>query len=404
MKELNDENFDQIFKTRITQAFPEFEEASWLKMEKKLRKRDRLVFYRNASIILLLLSFGMGFYYVNKEITGKEDIIAIKTGSQKNPNSTSSVTIKPPIAQAQLTTEVLEGNLTVAKNNTGQNSTVGSISQKASTDQHPDMTQSFLQQIKNESKTVEKQQLIEATIIDIPQGVIGNSPIAQPIIANVEPEKVENDKTAQQVEKVKKVRRKMPISLAIAAGPDFNSTTAVIGGKTNLAFGVGVSVGLTKKISLQTGINYGHKNYNANANNYTFNNPFTKNTIAAVNAACKVIEIPLRASLNVSENQKRSIEVNAGLSSYLMLKENYVYKYTAASGRSDRLVEATNKNQHLLSVIDLSATYNIKLKNKKLAFGIEPYVKIPLTGIGVGSVPLKSSGISLKLRYDFNKN
>ncbi|MDQ7948770.1 MAG: outer membrane beta-barrel protein, partial [Pedobacter sp.] len=187
---------------------------------------------------------------------------------------------------------------------------------------------------------------------------------------------------------IKKTSKRFPISLALAAGPDFNSTTSAIGGKTNVAIGLGIGVGITRKLSLQTGINYGHKNYDADAYNYTFNNPNTKNTIAEVNASCKVIEIPLRASLNVSDNKKRSIDVNAGLSSYLMLKEDYVYKYTPESGRSDRLVEAVNENQHILSVVDLSATYNIKL-NQKLAFGIEPYVKIPISGIGVGSVPLK---------------
>ncbi|WP_379087833.1 hypothetical protein [Pedobacter sp. UC225_65] len=67
MKELNDKDFDQAFKKRMTESYPEFEEESWLKMEKKLRKRDRLVFYRNASIILLFLSFGLGFYLIKSK-------------------------------------------------------------------------------------------------------------------------------------------------------------------------------------------------------------------------------------------------------------------------------------------------------------------------------------------------
>jgi hypothetical protein len=200
-----------------------------------------------------------------------------------------------------------------------------------------------------------------------------------------------------------RIRRKIPISLAINVGPDFNSTKSVIGGKTSLAFGIGVGVGITKKLSIQTGVNYGHKNYNASAYDYAFNNPNAINTIEQVQAACKVLEIPLRASLNVSENKRRRIELNAGLSSYLMLKEDYTFKYHSALNRADRLVQATNENKHILSVIDLSASYDVKLKNKNLALGIEPYVKIPITGIGEGDVPLKSSGISLKLRYDFNK-
>ncbi len=86
-----------------------------------------------------------------------------------------------------------------------------------------------------------------------------------------------------------------------------------------------------------------------------------------------------------------------------MLKENYVFKYLPSTGRKDRVSEFTNANQHFFSVLDLSATYNIKLKSKKFALGFEPYIKIPLGGIGEGNVPLKSSGVSLKLRYDLNK-
>ncbi|MNV93619.1 hypothetical protein D3C71_1883310 [compost metagenome] len=86
-----------------------------------------------------------------------------------------------------------------------------------------------------------------------------------------------------------------------------------------------------------------------------------------------------------------------------MLKEDYTFKYTPGSGISDRLVEKRNANQHLMSVVDLSATYFIKLKTEKFKIGVEPFVKIPLTGVGEGKVNLKSSGISLKIRYDLDK-
>ncbi|MBC7614557.1 MAG: hypothetical protein H7202_00670, partial [Pedobacter sp.] len=76
MEKLSDRDFDQIFKNKIKDGYLVFEEKSWLKMEKKLRRRDRFVFYRHASIILLLLSFGMGIYLTNnKEIVE----IVIKT-------------------------------------------------------------------------------------------------------------------------------------------------------------------------------------------------------------------------------------------------------------------------------------------------------------------------------------
>jgi hypothetical protein len=97
------------------------------------------------------------------------------------------------------------------------------------------------------------------------------------------------------------------------------------------------------------------------------------------------------------------VAINAGLSSYIMLREVYVFKYSQALARNNKIMDVRNGGQHILGVVDLSATYNIKLQNQKLALGLEPYIKIPLAGIGENSVPLKSSGLSLKLSYDFTK-
>ncbi|MNL67379.1 hypothetical protein D3C87_1919530 [compost metagenome] len=103
------------------------------------------------------------------------------------------------------------------------------------------------------------------------------------------------------------------------------------------------------------------------------------------------------------DDVKKSIDINAGVSSYFMLKEDYTYRYTAGSGIDDRLQEYRNKNQHYFGVADLSATYYVKLRKERLRLGLEPYIKIPLTGVGEGKVNLKSSGLSLKLRYDLGK-
>lgn len=403
MKELNDEDFDQAFKTRITEEYLEFEEESWLKMEKKLRKRDRLVFYRNASIILLFLSFGLGFYLINRKVEDKNDVIAVKKQETKRAegldgklNQTKKEEIK--IAENGNNNRVVNGTDQAVKYThsatplQSENESTLLISQNANS--------------KTIDNSIEQKPFVAVKaqeVITTPQEQLSNKVDLSSVVQTIPETKVSDENDIEnKAKKGTKVRRKIPFSLAISVGPDFNSTNSIVGGKSSLALGIGVGVGLTKKLSVQTGIIYGSKNYTASSYNYTFNNPAVAATIAEINAACKVLEIPLRASYTIANHQKSSIDLNAGLSSYLMLKEDYVFKYTAASGRKDRITEKTNANQHFLSVIDLSATYTIKL-NKKLGFGIEPYVKIPLSGIGEGDAPLKSSGVSLKLRYDFNK-
>jgi len=381
MKNLTDKDFDQAFKQRVTETFPEFEEEAWLKMEQKLRRKDRIVFFRNASIILLCISFGLGLYFYpqkNQKHDTKPQNIVVKNKIRKNtgeessipsiPNPTSNYKSALPTANVNNKTETI--NQSAASFLIIDNPSLG------------DPPNVFL--------TANKQITISHFVShDFAIEQIYNSIVAIP--NHIKPEEKPMDKN--------KGTRKMPISLAISTGPDFNSTGTMIGGKTNASFGLSIGIGITKKISLQTGLNYGAKNYSAKGYEYTFSNPNVQSSIESIQAKCKVLEIPLRASYTAFENQNRSIDFNGGLSSYFMLKEDYVYKYKDIQ-RNDRTREFTNENQHFLSVLDLSATYNIKLKNTKMALGIEPYIKIPLSGIGEGNVPLKSSGISFKLRYN----
>ncbi|MEE1946075.1 hypothetical protein VRU48_13215 [Pedobacter sp. KR3-3] len=392
MKELNDKDFDQAFKTRVTEEYLQFEEESWLKMEKKLQKRDRMIWLRNASIILLFLSFGLGFFLFNGQEQPKQ-----QTARKNKPEQTQKPVVEAPkptteLAQAQpldqKSDSATPNNKLPKAHRATAIATTDNNDKPLSGNAIAHVTQAPANAVPTAAQPVKPVQNAELT--------------DQQVIAQLTSPSINVVDTTDNVAKKPKAKRKIPISLAISAGPDFNSTSSLVGGKGTAAFGFTVGVGISKKITVQTGVIYGAKNYTASNYDYKFSNPNVQNSIAQINAACKVLEIPLRASYLLSDNKSRSIELNGGLSSYLMLKEDYVFKYTAASGKADRLTQKTNANQHFLSVLDLSATYNIKL-NSKFGFGIEPYVKIPLGGIGEGSVPLKSSGVSLKLRYDLNK-
>lgn len=410
MKELNDKDFDQAFKTRVTEEYLEFEEESWLKMEKKLQKRDRMIWLRNASIVLLFLSFGLGFYLMNQKDAPKTDLVGKKPKQEQRGSDTVQIqqpALKeqaPSIEMAEEKSNALDKPLPLFRQQAPTGTSNKAIIQ-------PDNINKVVPNtvIANRNGPAQPNLAPGNPIPNNPAPVnpVQINPVQktetnnQQLIAQSSSQEKLIDSVNNSIKKPK-IRRKTPISLAISAGPDFNSTSSLVGGKGAAAFGLTVGIGLTKKLAIQTGLIYGAKNYSASNYDYHFNNPNVQASIAQINAACKVLEIPLRASYSLSDNKSRSIELNGGLSSYLMLKENYVFKYTAASGKKDRITEKTNANQHFLSVLDLSATYNIKL-NSKLGFGVEPYVKIPLSGIGEGNVPLKSSGVSLKLRYDFNK-
>ena len=79
-----------------------------------------------------------------------------------------------------------------------------------------------------------------------------------------------------------------------------------------------------------------------------------------------------------------------------MKKETYLYQYKTSTGSSSFKYQTKNENKHYFSVLDLSAGYYRQL-NKTLSITAEPYVEIPLTGIGTGKVHLQSGGMLFTL-------
>ncbi|MNR56356.1 hypothetical protein D3C85_1769110 [compost metagenome] len=61
-------------------------------------------------------------------------------------------------------------------------------------------------------------------------------------------------------------------------------------------------------------------------------------------------------------------------------------------------VEVSNKNQHILGVANLSVSVERKL-NSSMSIGLQPFVKLPLTGIGNYDVKLNSTGVSVFLNF-----
>jgi hypothetical protein len=404
MMELNDNEFDATFRKKVFDADPQFEEAAWDKMEQKLKRRERVVFFRKVGVVcLLLLICFAGFMQLD----------------QKGVKKTQDVTVKKDKVVPLI--QLPETNRTAIEINT-EPKTVSADTEAAA---------SGKKTAKVEAWFMGKQDLLKQN--ELKQDVVIQSPINQSTIVSgktidsasgttlaqstgLPKAKVDTTVTALSgsdvaataiasvLKKQKNKRRNpLPISLSLSAGPEFNSSGAIVGGKTGFSGGIGVSIGVFKRISLQTGLKYSVKDYGTDNYGYSFKNPRIKSIISEIDASCAVLEIPLIASYQVMEDSRKSIDINAGMSSYFMLKEDYTFRYTAESGIKDRVQHVSGKNQHYFGVVDLSATYYVKLKKKKFKLGLEPFVKIPLTGVGEGRVNLKSSGVSLKLRYDLGK-
>lgn len=393
--ELNDNEFDAAFREKVFGADPQFEESAWNKMEQKLRRRDRLVFFRKAAVLCLLLFIAFAAYMRMEQQPERKT----HSTAQKN---------KPKPGKPVPETE----RLATEKSPSTETSGAFKVTRSAARI-HPSAV--FID--KARVMATAREMSDSATPL-VNTGIITGIPVMamdrpQPITTIVNSDSIAVASSGPEVMapsvasivKKQKVKRAhpVPIILSLSAGPEFNSSGALLGGKKGFSAGVGVGIGIAKKLSLQTGLRYSAKSYAADKYEYKFGNDRIASLISEVDASCAVLEIPIQASYTVFENASKSIDINAGMSSYFMLKEDYNFRYTAASGFADRLQQFRNENQHYFGVVDLSATYYIKLKKEKVRLGLEPYVKIPITGVGEGRVNLKSNGVSIKLRYELGK-
>lgn len=190
-----------------------------------------------------------------------------------------------------------------------------------------------------------------------------------------------------------KIKRR-PLFFSIMAAPDISTTGANLSSKVSTNFGLLVTYPVANKISISTGLIYARKLYNSGAvagigNGY-------RNNSLEMNADCSVLDIPLNMNYQVFKKQRLSVSINTGLSSYLMLNERYQLKNRLDGPIST--VEVRNKNQHPFSVANLSVSLERKI-NSSLSIGLEPFIKLPLTGLGDYDARLKSTGVAVSLSF-----
>lgn len=171
--------------------------------------------------------------------------------------------------------------------------------------------------------------------------------------------------------------------------------------KAAIVAGIGMNYRINKKFSLSTGFYAGHKIYEASKDDYEFkSNPSYYNYIQFINANCLVYEIPVSVRYNFAAAKKSNWYATVGLSSLIMKQENYDAFIQANWGSAWYSYSYSNENAHLFSTATLSLGYEIRM-DKAFFLSFEPYYKLPLKGVGEGSVQLSSIGMQTSLRYNF---
>jgi hypothetical protein len=114
---------------------------------------------------------------------------------------------------------------------------------------------------------------------------------------------------------------------------------------------------------------------------------------------CQMWELPLLVRYNFALKPTSSFFVSTGLSSYFMKHQAYTYDYKNNQGVWGSSSWSSDSTfNHVFSILDLSAGFEKKI-GKHISLQVEPYARIPLSGVGFGDIRLSSYGLNLNVLY-----
>ena len=431
-----DDEINKKIKDAADQYHPAYDEDAWKKMELlldqhlplQMKKKRRYFWIPFVSLLVGGLFFIVYYNQTNhvtknlKNTKTKNDVVASQLPQQEPP---STLVLSSPTTTKR----------TTALNSVSPSSETGVVSDDLgnSNDETPGsrpgkiqlnrpgksdatvVVGSVEQETASENNTAEKstknQQQIstqENISSETETPIVGSSDHKEQIAKiksdtpnTKEVAKAKNSKESNSKKIVTKAEKVFRNNFAIdfSAGPDVSSVGFNKTGKIAIKYGLGLSYTLSSEFTLRSGFYVAEKIYSANKSEYHVpGGGSNADYLYNIDANCKVYEIPVAVSYNFGKSKSHQWFASAGLSSYLMKKESYDYYYKYPTGNTyTKSWSISNQNQNYFSVLDLSAGYEYSF-SKRTSLLAEPYLKIPLSGVGVGKVKLNSGGILFTFR------
>ena len=436
-----DEANDKRIKEAAKHYHPAYDDKAWEKMEQLLnqhlpqkKKRRRFIFF----LLPLILAGGVILFIVTEN--GRKDAthdqeITFSTGETVKPipapltsNSFDGMSKKPSSKNSEIKQLISGRKENVSqiphpgsrKNSTGATGTTFPIEKKWQENHLKNNRQNVTakEEIKtkqrnfadnnpiNEDNSVVEPLPSSSVIPSLNEKNILNQKennkdiqLNKPVVNKSENiAKTEKDQTTATKTKKEAKRSKNNFvnnfGISISAGPDISGAHLDNPGKIAINLGLGVSYIISSSFTLRTGFYAAKKIYSVGPDDYkTTAGPGNYYYLENIDANCLVYSIPLNINYNFKKVKNHNWFLSTGLSSYLMKRETYEYYYKYPSGQAytkDWTIH--NQNQNFLSVLNLSGGYQYSFNNR-ISVMAEPYISLPLGGVGAGKVKLKSTGI-----------
>jgi len=403
MTNRNFEHIDKLFREGLNRADDHlnFQEDDWLKLKERLdrnEKRKRGFFWLSrlsgvAALILLFFTIRMLLPEDRKQIIQQAEVQQnVHKLNVEKIQPIASTEIKKTISITEFGSNVVLSQNKPIKEKFLQSKSTVTSSEKEVPDNDTTRAESLRVAEATKSKNVDK---IEHKLS--PQEMSKSAEQKRP---SADESLFAPNESPNELPEPEHQYRKL--ALSVLAAPDYNGVNNLNNASIGNDFGLLVTYKISKNWSLSTGGVYAKKLYETGFSNY---NP-TKNIWdeyypKTVNADCRVLDIPLNISYTFLTRKNTTISLGSGISSYIMLREDYRFSYVEQDPETAVAYHVVNENQHWLSILNFQATFEQRL-NSRVSIGLQPYMKIPLTNIGFAGVKLQSLGMAVILNWNFN--
>ncbi|MEO7120853.1 MAG: outer membrane beta-barrel protein [Ginsengibacter sp.] len=193
--------------------------------------------------------------------------------------------------------------------------------------------------------------------------------------------------------------------MGIVTGINFSKVASGPFDNTGFAAGILLGFRVNKALSFETGFFWNKKHYTSDGKYFSMNKIRSSMPsgmiVDNVESESSLIEIPINAKFDLTRKKSSNVFISGGMSSYIMTMERNAYN-ASVNGNSEKVSGVYGKPDYgFATVVNFSVGYEHKI-SRTLNIRTEPFIKIPLQGIGVGNLPVTSAGIQISITGHLN--
>jgi hypothetical protein len=414
--EHNDDSLERLFQKKAGEYDIPYKEEDWLSLKNQLDLYDAKRVYKRrflwlAAASLLIVSVLGYFTYDHhtriNELSGQLTE-ALTEQAQQNPAQQDQESERPENSIPERPQPDSESNSRDESTAATSEEFAADTSTPASTGAETEYPDHIDELIVQEITEVESEQVscTECAIDRFASRIAPYNPVAATPVEDIYSQSVRGVQAPAQTENDQDIRTsRSGFTAGLAISPDFSSGGSLSNfSSTGYKIGITVSYRLSDRFSVSTGILQSDVRYAAQGKDYNPPSGYWNYGISAdeVLAQCLLLDIPVRLEYKVKQWERSGIFVSGGVSSYIMLNEQYRFSYDRDdTGLAQEWNDKTGTG-HWLSNAGFSAGFEFEvIPNWNLR--IEPFLQIPISGVGWGEVNLYSAGTMVAFSYRFKK-